>query len=211
MDIFWLESVDSTQTFLINGLKNNSLQAPVLIGSTLQTKGYGSRGNSWISEQGNLFISFALPREVLPSDLKLESSSIYFAMILKQLLAQRGSTVWIKWPNDFYVGDKKIGGVITNIAGDVLVCGIGLNLCCAPSGFDVLDIEIGALTLSEVYSCELEKFPTWKQIFSNFRLEFGKSRSYFTNNDSGVVGLKNATLLEDGSLECNGQRIFSLR
>ncbi len=211
MEILWLESVDSTQTFLIQGLKNNSIKAPILLGATLQTCGKGSRGNSWMSEKGNLYVSFAVCRASLPNDLPLESSSIYFAMILKQLLEVHGSNVWIKWPNDFYVGDKKIGGVITNIVGDTLVCGIGINLCYAPLGFEVLDIEIDARKLSEVYSLELEKFPTWKQIFSKFRLEFDKSRSYFTHIDNKAIELKNAILLEDGSLECNGQRIFSLR
>lgn len=211
MDIFWLESVDSTHTFLINKLKDNSLKAPILVGTTHQISGKGSRGNNWIGESGNLFISFALPRNTLPNDLKLESSSIYFAMILKQLLEKQGSHVWIKWPNDFYIGDKKIGGVITNIIGDTLVCGIGLNLCSAPLEYSVLDIEMNAKTLSEAYCDALEKFPTWKQIFSNFRLEFDKSRSYFTHTDNKVIELKNAILLEDGSLECNGQRMFSLR
>jgi BirA family biotin operon repressor/biotin-[acetyl-CoA-carboxylase] ligase len=211
VDIFWLESVESTQTFLIDSLKNNSLRAPVLVGATLQTSGRGSRGNCWVSEKGNLFISFALSRNNLPDDLKLESSSIYFAAILKETLEEMGSQLWLKWPNDFYLGSKKIGGVITNVVGDILVCGIGLNLCHAPLEFDILDIEIDARKLSEVYSLELEKFPTWKQIFSKFRLEFDKSRSYFTHTNNKAIELKNAILLEDGSLECNGQRMFSLR
>ena len=211
VEILWLESVDSTQSLLIKGLKDNSFQAPILLGSTLQTCGKGSRGNSWVSKKGNLFVSLAVFRSSLPDDLPLESSSIYCAMILKQLLEERGSNVWIKWPNDFYVGDKKIGGVITNIVGDTLVCGIGINLCYAPLGFEVLDIEIDARKLSEVYSLELEKFPTWKQIFSKFRLEFDKSRSYLTHTGNKAIELENAILLEDGSLECNGQRIFSLR
>jgi BirA family biotin operon repressor/biotin-[acetyl-CoA-carboxylase] ligase len=164
-----------------------------------------------VSEKGNLFISFALSRNNLPDDLKLESSSIYFAAILKETLEEMGSQLWLKWPNDFYLGSKKIGGVITNVVGDILVCGIGLNLCHAPLEFDILDIEIDARKLSEVYSLELEKFPTWKQIFSKFRLEFDKSKSYFTHTDNKAIELKNAILLEDGSLECNGQRIFSLR
>jgi BirA family biotin operon repressor/biotin-[acetyl-CoA-carboxylase] ligase len=164
-----------------------------------------------MSEKGNLFISFALSRNSLPDDLILESSSIYFAVILKEALVEMGSQLWLKWPNDFYLGKKKIGGVITNIVGDTLVCGVGLNLSCAQEEFDILDIEVNARELSEAYGLKLEKFPTWKQIFSKFRLEFDKSKSYFTHTDNKAIELKNAILLEDGSLECNGQRIFSLR
>ena len=34
----------------------------------------------------------------------------------------------IKWPNDFYIDDKKIGGTITNLSGKYVYCGIGTNL-----------------------------------------------------------------------------------
>ena len=87
VETFWLDEVDSTQTFLIDELKSKRLQPPVCVGATIQTHGRGSRGNSWIGEEGNFFISFAIERRFLPSDLKLESSSIYFAYILKEVLA----------------------------------------------------------------------------------------------------------------------------
>jgi len=211
METFWLREVDSTQAYLLDALKSKELVAPVCIGATLQTQGKGSRGNSWIGEEGNLFISIAIPRSQLPEDLKLESSSIYFAFILKELLTNLGSQVWLKWPNDFYLDQQKMGGVITNLAGDSLICGIGLNLVNAPLGFSKMDIDITPQELTNNYVTELKKFPSWKQIFSKFELEFNRSKSFTTHVDETTFGLKDAVLLEDGSLECNGQRIFSLR
>lgn len=211
VEIFWLDEVDSTQRYLLDGLKNQTLKAPVCIGATLQTNGRGSRGNQWVGEEGNFFISFALKRADLPQDLKLESSSIYFAYILKELLAKMGSNVWLKWPNDFYLGEQKVGGLITNLVGDCLVCGVGLNLRRAPENFAVLDITADAKALSDAYLEKLKTFPQWKQIFSKFALEFERSKAFSTHSNNLMIELKDAVLCEDGSLECNGERMYSLR
>ena len=211
VETLWLDEVDSTQTYLLDALKNKKVAAPFCIGAVQQTLGRGSRGNHWIGEKGNFFISFALERDSLPCDLKLESSSIYFAYILKEVLADLGSKIWLKWPNDFYLDEKKLGGVITNLVGETLVCGIGLNLKQAPCDFARLDIQIEAKKLSEMYMLRLKSFPSWKKIFSKFEIEFHRSKLFSTHSKNTTIELKDAILLEDGSLECNGQRIFSLR
>ena len=211
MQIHSLKSVDSTQRYLLDALKEGTLSSPVCVTTERQESGKGSRGNSWSGLEGNLFFSFAIDRNVLPSDLRLESSSIYFTYILKELLAERGSSLWLKWPNDFYLGDKKIGGAITNLYKDVLVCGIGLNTRVSPEGFAKLDIEIENETILKHYSDILKNPPTWKQVFSNYEVEFVKSRSYSTHSGDTRLSLENAILLDDGSIECDGQRIFSLR
>lgn len=211
MEIHWFDKLESTQAYLIEALKSEKLKAPACVGASLQTQGKGSRGNVWIAEEGNLFISVAIERSQLPNDLKLESSSIYFAFIMKEVLTFLGSKVWLKWPNDFYLGQEKMGGVITNLVGECLVCGIGINLSNAPLNFAKMDIGITAQELTNYYVGELKKFPSWKQIFSKYELEFIRSKSFTTHVDETIFGLKDAVLLEDGSLECNGQRIFSLR
>ena len=211
VDIHWFESLESTQSFLIDELKASRLKAPVCVGAVSQSGGKGSRGNSWIGEEGNLFLSVAIERSSLPEDLRLESSSIYLAFLMKELLATLGSKIWLKWPNDFYLGEKKIGGVITNLTSDTLVCGIGINLAAAPENFEKIDIAISAYDLTKSYSELFKNLPSWKLIFSNYQIEFENSRVFFTHNNNEKVALENAVLLEDGSLECDGQRIFSLR
>ena len=211
LQILSLESVDSTQSYLLKSLKEKRLSAPVCVTAKIQNAGQGSRGNSWQGLEGNLFFSFAIARASLPQDLKLESSSIYFTYILKSLLEEMGSDLWLKWPNDFYIDSLKIGGAITNLYKDILVCGIGLNTKSVPPGFRKLDIQIDHDVLLNRYFELLEKCPSWKQIFSNYEIEFDKSRSYFTHSGDTKLSLQNARLLEDGSIECDGQRIFSLR
>lgn len=187
------------------------MHPPVCIGATSQTSGTGSRGNRWIGTEGNLFISLAFERTQFPNDLKTESASIYMAFLMKELLVSLGSAVWLKWPNDFYLGEKKIGGVITHLSGDALVCGIGINLRSAPEEFGIMDVEITPYDLTKMY-CEMFKnLPSWKQIFSKYQLEFENSRAFFTHHQDAKIALDEAELLEDGSLMCKGQRIFSLR
>lgn len=211
MEIYWFEKLESTQTHLIEGLKNGNYKAPVAIGTDIQTLGKGSRGNQWIGEKGNLFFSLAIERSILPEDLKLESSSIYLAFLMKELLTAKNSQVWLKWPNDFYLDNKKIGGLITNMVNDTLVCGIGINLLSAPENFGILDVPTEPYVLAKAYCERFENLPSWKQIFSNYQIEFENSRNFFTHNNNEKVTLEKAVLLEDGSLMCDGQRIFSLR
>jgi len=211
LQIHSLKTVDSTQRYLLDALKEGKHTAPICITSEKQEAGKGSRGNNWSGLDGNLFFSFAIERSALPSDLKLESSSIYFAFLLKEVLTEMESKVWLKWPNDFYLEEIKIGGAITNLYKDSLICGIGLNTKVAPEGFSALDIKIENETLLKNYFAILKNPPKWKQIFSKYKIEFVKSRSYFTHSGDQRLSLENAQLLDDGSIECDGQRIFSLR
>jgi len=211
LQIRWLDEVDSTQRYLLDALRSNRLLAPIAVTATRQSAGQGSRGNGWQGIEGNLFVSFALKRTSLPVDLRLESCSLYFSYLLKETLSDKGSNVWLKWPNDLYLEDKKIGGVVTNLVGDDLVCGIGLNLLFAPIGFGVLDINIERQMLLEDYFSKLEESISWKQIFSKYALEFGRNRDVFTHNNEKKISLKDAKLLHDGSIECDGERMFSLR
>ena len=211
MQISFLESIDSTQTYLKELLRENKITPPCAVVAQTQTNGLGSRGNAWHGMEGNLFLSFAYPRSRMPQDLKIESSSIYFAYLLKETLAEAGSHVWLKWPNDFYLGELKIGGVITNVVQEALVCGIGLNLKIAPEGFAKLDIEITKEKLLENYFAKVEKFISWKQVFSNYELEFPRNQNFFTHGNGTKIPLKDVSLQSDGSIISNGERIFSLR
>jgi len=211
VEIYWFDRIESTQSHLLEALKAKTLIPPVCVGASIQTMGKGSRGNEWIGREGNLFISLAVSRLDLPSDLKLESASIYFSFLMKELLSEAGSRVWLKWPNDFYLENRKIGGVITNLSTDTLICGLGINLKSAPDGFSKIDIDIEPYELTKNYCALFKNLPTWKQIFSKYQLEFENSRVFFTHYNHEKIALERAVLLEDGSLECDGQRIFSLR
>ncbi len=211
MTIHWLDSVDSTQVYLKNLLKAKVYKSPVAIATTKQTDGIGSRGNRWVGSEGNLFFSFAILKSELPNDLKLESASIYFMYILKELLEEQGSALWLKWPNDFYIGSKKIGGCITNIQGENIICGIGINTKTAPENFAVLDINIEEKTLLKDYFDFIEKKISWKHIFSKYKLEFENNINNVVYTSNKEIPFLKVKMMEDGSLLYNDTRIYSQR
>jgi BirA family biotin operon repressor/biotin-[acetyl-CoA-carboxylase] ligase len=211
LQIIYLDSVDSTQKYLKELIQDNKISLPCAIVADSQTDGVGSRGNSWSGGRGNLFLSFAIPLNELPKDLKLESASIYFSYILKETLCEFGSAIWLKWPNDFYIGEKKIGGMITNLVKESLVCGVGLNIAKAPSGFGKLDVVVDRDELVERYLNNIKKMNLWTQVFSKYKIEFYKNQNFYTHNKNLIISLGNASLSSDGSIVINGERIYSLR
>ncbi|MDQ1267457.1 MAG: Biotin--[acetyl-CoA-carboxylase] ligase [Campylobacterota bacterium] len=211
MQIIYLKSVGSTQKYLKELIQEGKISLPCAVIADSQTDGIGSRGNSWSGAKGNLFLSFATPLNKLPKDLKLESASIYFSYILKETLSEFGSALWLKWPNDFYIGDKKIGGMITNLVKDALVCGVGLNIAEAPLNFGKLDVVVERNELIERYFSNIKKMNLWKQVFSKYKIEFYKNQNFHTHNKNLIISLGDATLCSDGSIVINGERIYSLR
>ncbi len=211
MKIIRLKKVDSTHIYLKDLIKKEGFCQPLCVFSDFQTNGIGSRGNSWTGKKGNLFFSFVLKKDDLPKDLPIQSSSIYFSYILKDILKSFGSKVWLKWPNDFYLEDKKIGGTITNLSSDLVYCGIGLNLIEVEKKFAKLDIDIDMQEVLELYFKKLQKNISWKEIFSCFKVEFHLNAEFTVTIEDKKVPLKYSVLNDDGSIQINNKKVFSLR
>jgi BirA family biotin operon repressor/biotin-[acetyl-CoA-carboxylase] ligase len=214
LEIHYHKSLDSTHLFLEKALKEKSLKPPVAIVSDTQIAGVGSGENSWNSLDGNLFLSFSVDKSTLPVDLPISSASIYFSYLMKEVLLDLGSKVWLKWPNDFYIKDKKIGGTITRlISGDIVLCSMGINLKFAPKNFDILDINVKKNRLLDLYFLKLKQDIFWKKIFSIYEIEFEKSKqfTYYDKYAQKRVSLKDAILNDDGSITIEDRKVYSLR
>lgn len=211
MKIITLENVDSTQTYLKSYIKTHGYTELTCVVAKEQTLGIGSRGNTWTGKKGNIFFSFVLHKNELPNDLPLQSASIYFSYLLKIVLKQMGSHVWIKWPNDFYMNDKKIGGTITTVIKDLIICGIGINIHEVSPEYGVLDINLDIEKLLNNFMKFIEKKLTWQEIFSEYMIEFEKSKRFKVTINGKKVTLKDAEFNDDGSIEINNEKVFSLR
>ncbi|WP_353663058.1 biotin--[acetyl-CoA-carboxylase] ligase [Hydrogenimonas sp. SS33] len=211
MTIYSFETLPSTQRWLADKAAAGEVEIPCAVITEFQSDGIGSRNNRWIGKRGNFFASVAVKEADLPEDLPLTAVSIYFAWTMKKVLQDLGSEAWVKWPNDLYLKQRKIGGCITAKKGDLLIAGIGLNIVDAPRDFGVLDISMAPMQLLETFLKELEKKRPWKQIFSNYSLEFCKSRNFRTHSGDETVDLKDAVLQSDGTLMIGKRRIVSQR
>ena len=192
-------------------LRNKGCSLPIAVLAKEQTNGVGSRDNSWEGGRGNLFFSLAIPLNFLPKDLPLNSASIYFSFIMKEILLEYREDIWLKWPNDLYHNKSKIGGTITKKVDNIFLCGMWINLQKNQNNFESLNLDIEPLFLLEKYLSELEKYPSWKQIFSQYRIEFGRSKEFFTHIEKEYKSLENAILSEDGSLIIDNKRVYSIR
>ncbi len=135
--IIEIERTASTNTYTANLLRSKKLIEGTVIIAYNQTAGQGQYQNKWESEPfKNLTFSIVLyPIFLNPSDQFQLSKAISLGIIdfLKNILPNTPEAVKIKWPNDIYVNNKKICGVLiqNSITGNCLsdsIIGIGLNV-----------------------------------------------------------------------------------
>lgn len=180
--------------------------------SERQSGGVGSRGNEWESVESAILFSFAFSQSDLPKDLPLQSLSIYVGNLMDQFLNQKGFEVWVKWPNDLYLGEEKIGGIITQSIGEVCVCGIGINVFS--SHFASLQTQMNK-EQKESFAKEFLQFfftyPTWSEILSNYKIKFYKNYPFSFHYGDKTLSFEDALLCEDGAIMIENQKIYSLR
>ncbi len=211
LEIIYFDELDSTQHYLVDLIKKDRVCKKVAVVTKKQTNGIGSRGNRWIANEGDLLFSFALNIDDLPNDLPIQSASIYFGFLFKEILKKNEDRVWLKWPNDIYIDNKKCGGVITQIVKNCIIVGIGLNLTPKDDYVGYIKLEKPHKKILLPYLLLLKNLPNWKLIFSKFRVEFKRSLAFSTHCQGEGVDLKDAILCDDGSLLINNERIYSLR
>ncbi|WRB43931.1 biotin--[acetyl-CoA-carboxylase] ligase [Helicobacter pylori] len=198
------DSLPSTQTYLLEKLKNDALKAPVLIVAKNQSAGIGSRGNIWEGTKSALTFSLALNASDLPKDLPMQASALYLGFLFKEVLKELGSQTWLKWPNDLYLEGQKIGGVLVNVYKGMRVCGIGVNR--VSTKWACLDIGASDDWIIESFLKKIEENLFWGEVLSKYALEFHRNDSFSFHNDWGeLVSLKDAELLEDGRICIKGK------
>eukprot|EP00796_Vickermania_ingenoplastis_P003618 gene3618-2555_t len=113
--------------------------APFAVAGKVQLQGRGSDGRTWVSPEGNLYFTIAIPQRD-EAFLKKELVPVIPLVVglacqraVKQLVPGAGADlVRTKWPNDIIYNHKKLGGSIAETAGDHLLIGIGVNVHLAP-------------------------------------------------------------------------------
>ena len=160
--IIELASTDSTNTYAIELVKNENVNEGAVFWAKEQTGGRGQRNNVWISEAGkNLTFSLVLKpffMEAAEQFVITKVISLAIADYLSDALKDKPhDRIAIKWPNDIYIGDKKIGGIlIENIIRNnklaFCIAGIGLNMNQKSFGKDISN----AVSLTQITGNELD-------------------------------------------------------
>lgn len=134
MQIIQLEEIPSTNTWLRQHAAE--LGHGTVVTTDRQSAGRGQRGNSWESEPGkNLTFSILVRPAGIPAVRQMAISRAVSLAIVDWLdrYLPDGMTASIKWPNDIYVGDRKICGILIehSLIGsgiDRTIIGVGINI-----------------------------------------------------------------------------------
>lgn len=124
-----LKTVDSTNKYIEKYLKKRT---PAVVRADKQTAGRGTKGRSFISDEGGLYFSWLTYYTALPAREAFKIMIDYAVGVVKTLKAF-GVESSIKWPNDILVNGKKICGILikNGFCGDFVdysIVGIGLNV-----------------------------------------------------------------------------------
>lgn len=134
-NIIYLDKVASTNDYLRELLSNfKPLAEGTAILAEEQFQGKGQRGSTWVSEPGkNLTTSILLKPHFLSIEQQFALSASVAIAVVKWLKSKTELPVTVKWPNDIYVGSKKIAGILieNKLKGnkiDASIIGIGINI-----------------------------------------------------------------------------------
>lgn len=99
-----------------------------------QTAGRGRLGRAWVSPPGNLHASTIV--RLRSGDPSPATLAMVASVALDEVLRAYGAAPWIKWPNDLFIGDAKLTGILLERGGDAVVVGMGVNLAHHPEGLE---------------------------------------------------------------------------
>ena len=132
--IIQLSETSSTNSYAVDLLSKTRPDEGIVIVADSQTGGRGMGSNSWESEKGeNLTISVILYPAFKAEQQFILNKAISLAICHFLEHELPGSEISIKWPNDIYIGNKKVCGMLIQNSiivdrFDYVVIGIGLNV-----------------------------------------------------------------------------------
>ena len=127
------DELDSTNAELLRRLASGPVASGAVVVAEQQTAGRGRRGREWVSPFAKN-IYFSLAWNFSGGAAALDGLSLVVGLSVVEALEALGvQGAALKWPNDVLLDDKKLAGVLLEIAGDAtglchVVIGVGLNV-----------------------------------------------------------------------------------
>lgn len=137
-----LPVIDSTNQYLMDRI--SQLQSGDACVAEYQQAGRGRRGRKWFSPFGaNLYLSMFWRLEQGPA--AAVGLSLVIGIVMAEVLRDLGAKqVRVKWPNDLYLQDRKLAGILVELTGKTgdaaqIVIGAGINLAMRNVESDVVN------------------------------------------------------------------------
>lgn len=173
-----LEEVDSTNRFTLENI--DSLEDSTAVVAKIQTAGRGRKGRQWISTDGdNLYFSLLLKNPQIDIS-EISGIPQLMGLAVHQSLMKAGvKNSWIKWPNDVYIDNKKICGILcesrfkgNEIEG--LVIGVGVNVNSTQESLDAIDSPATSVIICTNDSTSFNTDELLHLILNNFQKAYSK-------------------------------------
>jgi BirA family biotin operon repressor/biotin-[acetyl-CoA-carboxylase] ligase len=141
-EIHEITSTDSTNDAIKEMIVDNKIM--ILIAKS-QKSGRGKGENKWASPEGNLYMSIGFL-----SDYE-NLSRIVFLIAVSIGRALTEYNIMYKWPNDLFIENKKVGGILIESDNRKIIIGIGINVenCTI----------VGSTCLNDYIKCDIKILP----------------------------------------------------
>ena len=209
INLIKVDAIGSTNTFLKDLVRNDSILKPTCVWTKNQTNGRGQIGNIWESEiNKNLTFSVYFPMHANLTSNPIAINLLTTLCIYNVLHEYKIPQLFIKWPNDIMSVNKKIGGILieNNYQNGTLsesIIGIGINvnqekftnLPKASSLKQITTLEFDLELLLKKILNQLEKlfttykpsdFDSLKSNFENVLFRKGKASSFQKNDTQSI-------------------------
>ncbi len=165
--VFRFNKVKSTNNTAIRIIKNYNYDYGMIL-SDLQIKGRGQYGKKWISNKGNLFVSFFF--NLNKFNISLKKLTKFNCLLVKKCISRYyNKKIHFKKPNDLIIKKKKICGIlqekINKFNNDYFIVGIGINLIKSPAIKDYPTTNLKELINKDISKKKIEI--ELKKIFEN--------------------------------------------
>ncbi|KTS31673.1 bifunctional biotin--[acetyl-CoA-carboxylase] ligase/biotin operon repressor BirA [Pantoea dispersa] len=149
-DLAVIPVIDSTNQYLLDRM--DQLNSGYACIAEYQQAGRGRRGRKWFSPFGaNLYMSMYWRLEQGPAAAM--GLSLVIGIVMAEVIQSLGAAdVRVKWPNDLYLQDRKLAGILVELTGKTgdaaqIVMGAGINLVMRGEG--TAEINQGWINLQE--------------------------------------------------------------
>jgi BirA family biotin operon repressor/biotin-[acetyl-CoA-carboxylase] ligase len=174
-----LDRVSSTQNYANELVAAGRAADHTAVMAAVQTAGRGRYRRAWVSEPGNLYVSF-----IFSSPERDPRLSYAVAVAIAETLQSFGANPRIKWPNDVLINGKKISGTLIEYSGDFVIVGIGINVKSNPTGLEYETARLADYapdaTVAELLSRLMKALDIW------MRRDFALVRERWTDMAAGL-------------------------
>jgi len=214
-EVLYYQKTESTNVIAKNLATEGTEEGTVII-TDEQLKGRGRLDRTWLSPSGKNILMSVIFRPELEVSKVFSLTMLASLAVAKAVKKTTGLDVHIKWPNDIYRKNKKIGGILTEFNADhgnvtFVIVGIGLNVNCNPLLYP--EIKDSATSISVSLGRKVSRVKLVQSILGHIdetyrMLKNGKRREIYKEwiGYSLVIGRRvtiiSSEVIDEGVVDC---------